>query len=200
MKNATFKYGDSVRVVGNAYLCTTKGTKGIVRAVRDGRAAVDFSNDETVVQNYRNFDQDIPETVEIDVEDLTLDQVAVADSKTTLPLDSTARKNYPLLRGCLRYFPAALAGVAKISKDGNDKHNPGEEMHHARNKSADHGDCVIRHLIDTEDLLAALNRGDTSVKPEAILNEVSQLAWRTLALSQELHEKFGAPLAPGAKK
>lgn len=119
---------------------------------------------------------------------------------TTLPTDSNERKNYPLFRGCLRYFPAALAGISKISKLGNDKHNPGEEMHHARGKSGDHGDCILRHLIDTEDLLIALSRNDNNVKPEDILNEVSSMAWRVLAFSQELHEKFGAPLAPGAKK
>lgn len=112
----------------------------------------------------------------------------------TLPTDSNERKNYPLYRGCLRYFPAALAGVAKISKIGNDKHNPGEEMHHARGKSGDHGDCVIRHLIDVTDLLSA------GASKEEILNEVNQMTWRVLAFSQELHEKFGAPLAPGARK
>jgi hypothetical protein len=117
----------------------------------------------------------------------------------TLPEDSKERKNYPLLRGLFRYFPAALAGVAKTSKAGNDKHNPGEEMHHARDKSSDHGDCILRHLMDTEDLLARLDRGEDVTK-ENILEEVSCLAWRALALSQELHEKFGAPLAPGAKK
>lgn len=120
---------------------------------------------------------------------------------TTLPTDSKARKEFPMLSGCVRYFPAALAGVAKISKLGNDKHNSGEEMHHARGKSMDHGDCVIRHLIDVQDLLAKLEReGNAQVVQDAVLLEVSQMAWRALALSQELHEKFGAPLAPGAKK
>jgi hypothetical protein len=117
----------------------------------------------------------------------------------TLPTDSNDRKNYPLFRGCLRYFPAALAGIANISKLGNDKHNPGQDLHHARGKSMDHGDCIIRHLVDVEDLLAALERGD-KVTQEQILNEVNQMAWRALAFSQELHERFGAPLAPGAKK
>lgn len=121
-------------------------------------------------------------------------------TSTTLPIDSQERKNYPLFEGCVRYFPAALAGVSKTSKLGNDKHNPGEEMHHARGKSMDHGDCIIRHLIDVEDLLAAMKRGENKVTPEGILNEVNQMAWRVLAFSQELHEKFGAPLAPGAKK
>lgn len=121
-------------------------------------------------------------------------------SKMTLPTDSNERKEYPLFRGVLRYFPAALAGIANISKRGNDKHNPGEEMHHARNKSPDQADCIVRHLVDIEDLLAAQARGDTSVTKEAILIEVNQMAWRALAFSQELHEKLGAPMAPGAKK
>src|SRR5271165_3668566 len=108
--------------------------------------------------------------------------------QTTLPTDSNDRKNYALFSGCLRYFPAALAGVAKTSKLGNDKHNPGQEMHHARNKSGDHGDCIIRHLIDLDDFLAAMNRGET-VSKDVILSEVSSMAWRALALSQELHEK-----------
>lgn len=112
---------------------------------------------------------------------------------TTLPTDSNERKEYPIFRGVLRYFPAALAGVARISKIGNDKHNPGQELHHARSKSQDHGDCVIRHLMDLEDLRAS------GASSEAILSEASSLAWRALALSQELHEQFGAPLAPGAK-
>lgn len=120
-------------------------------------------------------------------------------NKLTLPTDSAKRKEYPMLSGCLKYFPAALAGVANVSKQGNDKHNPGQELHHARGKSMDHGDCIIRHLTDTEDLLAAKGRGAELTK-EQILHEANQLAWRALAYSQELHEKFGAPLAPGAKE
>jgi hypothetical protein len=117
----------------------------------------------------------------------------------TLPTDSAARKGYPLFSGLLRYFPAALAGIARISKLGNDKHNPGEEMHHARSKSIDHGDCIIRHLVDVEDLLAAKSRGE-NIDPQQILDEVSQMAWRALALSQVLHEALNnSPLAPAAK-
>ena len=121
------------------------------------------------------------------------------ESKMTLPTDSNERKEYPLFRGALQYFPAAIAGVANISKKGNDKHNPGEEMHHARSKSPDHPDCIVRHLIDTADLLASLERGG-STTPQDVLHEVNQLAWRALAFSQALHEQFGAPMAPGAKK
>lgn len=113
--------------------------------------------------------------------------------KMTLPINSDERKNIPLFSGCLKYFPAALAGVAQVSKLGNDKHNPGQPLFHNRNKSGDHGDCILRHLTDTIELLSS------NSKPEDILNEVNQMAWRALAFSQELHEKFGAPLAPGAK-
>lgn len=120
--------------------------------------------------------------------------------KMTLPIDSAERKGVPLLAGCVRYFPAALAGIAATSKAGNDKHNPGEPLHHARGKSTDHGDCILRHLMDVQDLMASMERGDASVTKEMILVEVNQMAWRALALSQQIHEDFGAPLAPGAKK
>lgn len=119
--------------------------------------------------------------------------------KMTLPTDSAERKNYPIMSGCLNYFPAAIAGIANISKKGNDKHNPGQPLHHARGKSMDHGDCIIRHLIDVENLVAAYNRKEPGATKELILLEASQMAWRALAYSQVLHEFFGAPLAPGAK-
>lgn len=128
------------------------------------------------------------------------EQLLDQKSNMTLPTDSKERKNFPLFRGVLCYFPAALAGVARVSKIGNDKHNPGQELHHAREKSSDHADCILRHLADTADLLATLERSESSAKQQDILNEASQMAWRALAYSQELHEKFGAPLAPGAKK
>lgn len=125
--------------------------------------------------------------------------IASKNRQLTLSTDSNERKNIPLLSGCFKYFPAALAGVSNLSKLGNDKHNPGQPLHHARGKSMDHGDCILRHLMDAEDLLAAASRNE-SVSREAILLEANQLAWRALAYAQMLHEQFGAPLAPGAKK
>lgn len=121
--------------------------------------------------------------------------------KYTLPTDSQARKEIPLVAGCLRYFPAALAGVAQHSKMGNDKHNPGEEMHHARGKSSDHEECIARHLVDLQDLRASMMRANGGgAVPRALFDELNALCWRALALSQELHELYGdAPLAPGAR-
>lgn len=130
---------------------------------------------------------------------------------STLPTDSAERKNYPLFEGCIAYFPAALAGVARHSKMGNDKHNPGEPLHHARGKSTDHKDCIVRHLIDLADLIREHDELCQSrcvetqeyavpAAQDAILDEANALAWRALALSQELHELYGgAPLAPGAR-
>jgi len=61
---------------------------------------------------------------------------------------SEERKATPIWSGVLRYFPLAIAAVARVSKKGNDKHNPGEPMHWARGKSMDQEDCVIRHMMN----------------------------------------------------
>jgi hypothetical protein len=109
-------------------------------------------------------------------------------SKPTLPQDSQDRKNLPIYSGVLAYFPAALAYIAKISKFGNDKHNPGEPLHWARNKSTDQLDCIARHLFEV------------GTKDENDLWHDGMLAWRALANLQELLEKReGAPAPPGAK-
>ncbi len=138
----------------------------------------------------------------------------IAYFKLSLPTTSKARKQVPLVSGLLSYFPAALAGVANTSFKGNEKHNPGEPLHHARAKSTDHDDCIVRHLMDVKDMQALLTRGDIMFiriendkgEPmvvnvvERLLDEANSLVWRALALSQELHEKYGgAPMAPGAK-
>jgi len=101
---------------------------------------------------------------------------------------SQARKNKPVVRGALDYFPAALLAVAELSRLGNEKHNPGEEMHHARGKSSDHADCLVRHLME---------RG--TVDPESGLSHTVAVAWRALALLQEELEAAGAPKARGAR-
>lgn len=119
---------------------------------------------------------------------------AMEKIKTALPLDSQARKDIPMATGLLDYFPAALAEVARLSKAANEKHNPGEEMHHARGKSSDHADTIVRHLAE---------RG--IMDDDGFYHDV-KVAWRALAQLQELLEKkAGVPLAraarlPGADK
>ena len=105
----------------------------------------------------------------------------------SMPADSAARKGVPLASGVLDYFPAALAAVARLSKLGNDKHNPGEPLHWERGKSQDHADCIARHLVD---------RG--IVDAETGMSHTVEVAWRALALLQEELEAAGAPRARGA--
>lgn len=108
-------------------------------------------------------------------------------SENVLPEDSQERKDLPMATGLLDYFPAALAYVAKISKIGNDKHNPGEPLHHARGKSMDHADTIVRHLVD---------RGGFD---DQGVRHSGYAAWRALALlQQELEDAGESPLARGA--
>jgi hypothetical protein len=96
-----------------------------------------------------------------------------------LPTDSEERKQIPIFSGVLNYFPLAIAAVARVSKRGNDQHNPGEPLHWARGKSMDHADCIARHLIDIE-----------TANPETgEFDDAMALAWRALAKLQELEEK-----------
>ena len=92
--------------------------------------------------------------------------------------DSEERKNTPIATGVLDYFPLTMAAVARLSKAGNDKHNPGQPLHWSKEKSNDHADCIARHLID---------RG--KVGDDGTPHSVS-LAWRALALCEtELESK-----------
>lgn len=135
----------------------------------------------------------------------------------SLPADSDVRKTYPLFRALFGYFSAALAGVAHHSWKSNEKHNPGQELHWSIDKSTDHADCVLRHLMDLGDMRAALDRfcvptpyggavqGDRlqaiQASIDAIISEADALAWRALALSQTLRmELLGAPLPFNARR
>lgn len=104
-----------------------------------------------------------------------------------LPADAAKRKAIPIVAGCLDYFPAALAAVAEVSRVGNEQHNPGQPLHHARGKSMDHADCIVRHLMD---------RG--AIDTDGVRHS-AKAAWRALALLQEELEAAGAPLARGAR-
>lgn len=90
-----------------------------------------------------------------------------------LPDSKEDRKAYPVATGALDYFPLAIAEVAHLSKAGNDQHNPGQPLHWARTKSADHADCIARHLIQ---------RGTLDSDG---MRHSAKVAWRALALLQE---------------
>lgn len=96
-----------------------------------------------------------------------------------LPTDSQERKDSPVYSGVLKYFPLALVEIAKLSKAGNDKHNPGQPLHWSRGKSADHHDCIARHLLEAG-----------TVDPDDGHLHSTKLAWRALAALQlELEAK-----------
>jgi hypothetical protein len=111
----------------------------------------------------------------------TLAQVAARSAaRTGRPTDPKARKNAPIARGVLYYFPDAMFEIAELSKIGNDQHNPGQEMHWAKDKSSDHADCIVRHLID------AGTRDTDGVR------HATKVAWRSLALLQtEIDKELG---------
>lgn len=91
--------------------------------------------------------------------------------------DSNERKEAPVFSGVMAYFPLALIEVARLSKIGNDKHNPGEVLHWARGKSTDHADCIARHLLEHGTL------------DEDGVSHTAKVAWRALALLQEEMEQ-----------
>lgn len=91
--------------------------------------------------------------------------------------ESEQRKATPIFSGVLRYFPDALAAVARLSKAGNDKHNPGQPLHWARDKSKDHGDCIARHQITFD-----------QIDEETGEYHAVAVAWRALAQLQLLEE------------
>lgn len=103
----------------------------------------------------------------------------------SLPTDSAARKRIPMFTGLLKYFPDALASVAELSWEANEKHNPGEPVHWAREKSSDHPDCVIRHMTDYA-------KGHREALREA--------AWRILAVLQLDIEAHGPIRSTGYQK
>jgi len=102
---------------------------------------------------------------------------------SALPSEAAARVEYPMADGLLFYFPAALAWVSRCSKVGNDQHNPGEKLHWAMDKSTDHANKIIRHLLE-------VGTDDADGIPHSV-----KVAWRALALAQEdLMARKGAPM------
>lgn len=96
--------------------------------------------------------------------------------------DAAKRKTYPIVSGCIDYFPDALLEVANLSKIGNDQHNPGQPLHWAKEKSRDEADALVRHLLDRG------TRDTDGVRHSA------KVAWRALALLQreiEVEQGYG---------
>ena len=110
------------------------------------------------------------------------------DGKPYLPTDPAERKAAPICTGVLDYFPLALLEVARVSKIGNDQHNPGEPLHWARGKSTDQADTIIRHIME---------RG--TVDTDGV-RHLAKAAWRCLAALQlEMEDALGLPISRGSR-
>jgi len=102
-----------------------------------------------------------------------------------LPTLAAERKNLPLARGLLDYFPLALTEVSRVSRAGSIQHHPSEPIHWDKTKSTDHADCIMRHLLE---------RGTVDTDG---MRHSAKMAWRALALLQiELENlaKLNTPL------
>lgn len=90
--------------------------------------------------------------------------------------EAQLRKDAPVFSGVLKYFPDAILEVARVSKKGNDQHNPGEPLHWNRALSTDEEDAMVRHTID----IAKGIFFDTDGQRHS-----AKIAWRALANLQK---------------
>lgn len=88
------------------------------------------------------------------------------------------RKQIPIYTGLIKYFPKALAEVARVSYTGNQQHHPDKPLHWDRAKSTDELDALTRHLFEAGEI-------DTDG-----MRHSAKVAWRALAnLEKELENK-----------
>ena len=92
--------------------------------------------------------------------------------------DKNKRKQIPIYTGLVKYFPKALAEVARVSYIGNQQHHPDKPLHWDRSKSTDELDALTRHLFQVGEI-------DTDG-----MRHSAKVAWRALAnLEKELEQK-----------
>lgn len=122
-----------------------------------------------------------PRSVSEQMRDISEEVAGMVEEDDARAVASKARKDIPLYSGCYNYFPLALQEVAKLSKEGNDKHNPGQPLHWNRTPglSDDHADALARHFVD-------IGKPDPDMGG---ITHTASVAWRALALLQEEMEK-----------
>ena len=104
------------------------------------------------------------------------------------PATQSNKEEYPMWDGLMAYFPAALAAVAHVSYVGSRQHQPDLPTQWTRNKSTNHKDKILRHLLE----------GDVSELDTDGTLHAAKVAWRALANLQIILEKNGALIAPAA--
>ena len=83
------------------------------------------------------------------------------------------RKQIPIYTGVIKYFPDAIAEIAKVSYAGNQQHHPDKPLHWDRAKSKDELDALMRHLLEAGKID---NDG---------MRHTAKVAWRALANLQK---------------
>ncbi len=91
-------------------------------------------------------------------------------TKKILPTDAKERKSIPVYTGFIKYFPNAIAAIAKVSLEGGLQHGQtAETLFWDRDKSKDELDAMMRHVLE---------------------EDWAQVAWRAMAnLEKKLEEK-----------
>ncbi len=87
--------------------------------------------------------------------------------------DKKKRKQIPIYTGVIKYFPDAIAEIAKVSYAGNQQHHPDKPLHWDRAKSTDELDALMRHLLEAGKID---NDG---------MRHTAKVAWRALANLQK---------------
>lgn len=93
--------------------------------------------------------------------------------------DKNKRKQMPVYSGVLKYFPDAIAEVAKVSWAGNQQHHPNKPLHWDRNKSTDELDALTRHLIEAGKIDTDGMRHSAKVAWRALANLQKELEYET---------------------
>jgi hypothetical protein len=167
--NQKFNVGDLVRRVAGSHNDMNIGDVGLVEAVTAYGIVVTGYPGYIELRHSGSHD---PDNFEL------ADAVAPpAGLSMHLSTDPAVRKGSPITTGVLDYFPRAIAAVAQCSKAGNDQHHPGQPLYWEKDKSADHADCIARHLIDRH-----------TTDTDGILH-AAKLAWRALALLETMLEE-----------
>tara|TARA_Y100001937_G_scaffold95687_1_gene130004 strand:+ start:1779 stop:2114 length:336 start_codon:yes stop_codon:yes gene_type:complete len=97
----------------------------------------------------------------------------------SLPTNSQERKKIPIYTGVIKYFPDAIAEIARVSYIGSKQHHPEQGVFWDRDKSKDDLDALTRHLMEAG-----------KIDSDGIRHS-AKVAWRALANLQKELETFG---------
>tara|TARA_R110001632_G_scaffold40847_1_gene102503 strand:- start:1623 stop:1958 length:336 start_codon:yes stop_codon:yes gene_type:complete len=99
-----------------------------------------------------------------------------------MKLTHKQRKDIPVFKGFLNYFPDAIREIAKASAQGQKQHNPNKPLAWDRSKSGDELDALSRHLLEAGEM-----------DDDGILHS-TKIAWRACANLQKELESRGEAL------